>query len=100
MQKAFYIITILYLSFLSGGCQETPYSTIIVTTGWGSEQIPGFCSAWTDGCDIYCREGSRDWYKVKLKTLCKNEDLHASQCIDSEPEQLKLCNDDPDNREN
>ena len=99
MQKVLYITAILYLSFLSGGCQEAPYSTITVETGWGREQIPGFCSAWSDGCDVYCREGSQSWYKVKLKTLCKNEDLHASQCIDSEPDLLKLCDENPNSNE-
>ena len=98
MQKIFHIITILYFSFLTAGCESGRYSQIAVETGLGREIIPGSCSAWTDGCDTYCRANHpTSWYKgKKLKTVCKNEDLHASECIDDQPEKLKLCKEEND----
>lgn len=95
MQKKIHIITILYFSFLIAGCESSRHAQIVIETGLGREIIPGSCSAWTDGCDTYCRaDAPTSWYKVKSKTVCKNEDIHASECIDNEPEKLKLCNDD------
>lgn len=87
MQKAFYITVFLYLLLLSGACKRTTD----IRTGWGLESIPNSCSAFTDGCHVYCRTSATSFDRTTLKDLCKDEDLHASNCIDDEPEQLKLC---------
>ena len=66
-----------------------PYPDILVN----QELIPGSCSAWTDGCDVFCRTGNRDstsFSKEEIKD-CKDKDLHRPQCIDEDPEKLEIC---------
>ncbi len=78
----------LFLSCF-GGCG--PHKAITVNTGWGQEVIPGYCSAWTDGCNIGCRLQGTEYTNLKTKENCKNEDIHRAQCVDDEPEKLKAC---------
>ena len=92
MSTVLFIIVFFYL-FLAG-CEETPYNRIIVDTGLRQETIPGSCSAFTEGCNIFCRTGRVTYKKIELKNICKDADLRTAECIDDEPEKLKLCKDD------
>ncbi len=91
MQKVTTILVFLFIFTFFIGCGLN--SAITVKTGWGEEIIPGHCSAWTDGCTIYCRIKGTDieYTKDTIKENCKSEDIHKSQCVDDEPEKLKYC---------
>ena len=83
---------LLLLFFMTGGCEQGPYNSIVVETSWGHETISSSCYAWTDGCNTDCRtNNTTDYKRIQVKEDCKNTDIHRAQCIDDDPEKLKIC---------
>ena len=90
MQKFCHILIGVFFLLLWIGCQSYPYKSLSVETDWGLEIIPGFCSAWTDECNTYCRlDALTSYEKIHLENnKCTAE---RSTCIDNDPEKLKPC---------
>ena len=74
------------LLLLIGACgQVGPYPRMSVTTDFGKEVISSSCSAWNDGCNIYCRSSALkpEFMKYAEKDRCHEGDTARSRCIDN-----------------
>lgn len=82
----------LSLFFLFNACESGPYKNIVIHTPFGDEVIPYHCSAWTDGCSVFCRTNkAKEYIERPLNQKCKDSDIIGVTCIDDDPDKLKLC---------
>ena len=90
--KAHIVYSVLFLSmlFVSGCGQRGPYLSMSILTAYGREIISSSCSAWTDGCTIYCRTNKqRGFTEYANKDRCNQEDTARSRCVDDGADSYK-----------
>lgn len=94
MYKVFYIFLLFFSFFLLNACNSGPYDAIYVRTAFGMERIPGNCSAWMDGCNVFCRPSitkPSEYIEEKINKKCEDDQVVRAFCIDDDPEKRKLC---------
>ena len=82
-QTRFSIYLILAWFLTLCACETGPYVSIQVQTAYGKEVISSSCSAWKDGCNIYCRTNTVSRFMTYArKDKCNDSDIIRAQCID------------------
>jgi len=85
-------VLLFFLSFFVSACCDSPYN--YETIAVDGQQISCTCTAWQDGCHVYCRQGVVGYTRFIIddKIKCTNKDLlNTFKCIDEEPDLLKIC---------